>query len=46
MCGFLQVDDNIGFSRALQRVADQIKDRSIKNRQQRVDYLYKEKNLE
>ncbi|MEK7173138.1 MAG: hypothetical protein AAB740_04145, partial [Patescibacteria group bacterium] len=41
-----QVDDNISFSRALQRVADQIKDLSVKNRQQRVDYLYKEKNLE
>src|SRR3989338_4604699 len=46
VCGFLQVDDNTAFYRSLQRDVDQIKNLSIQNRQQRVDHLYQEKNLE
>lgn len=46
VCGFLQIEDNIEFSRSLQRVVDQIKNLSIQNRQKRVDTLHKTKNLE
>ncbi|GEM_PF-1856569 len=46
VCGFLQIEDNIGFSRSLQRVVDQIKNLSIRNRQKRIDILHKDKNLE
>ena len=45
VCGFLQVDDNIAFSRALQRVSDQIKNLSIRNKQERVSRLYKDQNI-
>lgn len=46
VCGFLQIEDNVGFSRSLQRVVDQIKNLSIRNRQRRVNDLYNAKNLE
>lgn len=46
VCGFLQVEDNLGFSRSFQRVADQIKNLSIRNRQKRVGDLFCERNLE
>lgn len=44
VCGFLQVDNNIEFSRALQRVSDQIKNLSIRNKQERVKKLHTEGN--
>ena len=46
VCGFLQIEDNIEFSRRLQRVVSQIKNLSIRNRQSRVERLFEEKNLE
>jgi len=46
VCGFLQIEDSINFSRVFQRVVDQIKNLSIRNRQKRVSFLYKEKNLD
>lgn len=46
VCGFLQVEDNIEFARALRRVVDQIKNLSIRNRQQRVEYLKDQQDID
>lgn len=46
VCGFLQIDDNTQFVRALRRVVDQIKNLSIRNRQQRVEKLKEAQDIE
>ncbi|MCX6706480.1 MAG: DUF3800 domain-containing protein [Candidatus Woesebacteria bacterium] len=45
VCGFLEIEDNQAFSVSLQRVYDQIKNLSIRNRIARVDLLKKRKNI-
>ena len=45
VCGFLQIIDNIKFSQLFQRVTDQIKNLSIRNRQLRVDDLLIKNNI-
>lgn len=39
VCGFIEIDDNQQFCSALRRVADQIKNLSIRNRLARVEQL-------
>jgi len=46
VCGFLQIEDNIQFARALRRVVDQIKNLSIRNRQQRVEKLKNQEDID
>lgn len=46
VCGFLQIEDNQIFCTSLQRVYDQIKNLSIRNRIKRVNYLRKENDIE
>lgn len=46
VCGFLEIEDNQAFCSSLQRVYDQIKNLSIRNRLARVEKLKNESNLE
>src|SRR5438067_1916279 len=46
VCGFLEIEDNQAFCSALQRVYDQIKNLSIRNRTARVETLKASGNIE
>ncbi len=46
VCGFLEIEDNISFCTNLLRVADQIKNLSIRNRLARVEKLKNEGNIQ
>jgi len=45
-CGFLEITENQQFCSAFQRVSDQIKNLSIRNRAQRVEILKENNNIE
>lgn len=45
VCGFLEIENNQAFSFSLRRVADQIKNLSIRNRLARVQELKKKKDI-
>ena len=46
VCGFLEIEDNQIFCSSLQRVYDQIKNLSIRNRIKRVEYLKNKGDIE